>query len=114
MDDGWIKKLKPGDRVIFSSPAGDTVKKVETATPKGFIRVYGVLFDKSGFQRGGNTWSRAMLLEPTVERLREICYRNLARRLAHTDWSKLPHDVLVEVWEKLRTRLPEKENSLDE
>lgn len=63
------EQLKPGDYVFVSHRNVRTLKKVESITPKGFIRVAGTLYTKDGRQRGGDTWSRSNIYPASDEEI---------------------------------------------
>ena len=65
----WIKNLKVGDYVFVFWRGGRALKKVEKITPAGNIKVNGILFNDSGMERGGDTWSRSYLAEATQEEI---------------------------------------------
>lgn len=63
----WIKELKPGDPVIYEYHVEFAnneyrLAKVEKITPKGYVKVLGVLFDSYGRCRGDH---RSMILNPS-------------------------------------------------
>ena len=68
----WIEALKPGDNVIISSMYGARIGTVEKITPAGNIKAGGLLFNKSGREKGGDVWHSCKLNEATDESLREI------------------------------------------
>ena len=49
----WIENLKVGDYVFVSWRMGTSLRKVEAITPKGNIKVNGMIFNKNGSERGG-------------------------------------------------------------
>jgi hypothetical protein len=48
------------------------LKKVEKITPKGYIKVGGILFNKDGSERGGDVWNKYFISEATPERIKEF------------------------------------------
>ena len=64
----WIKNLKVGDEVIVTSNmCGEPrISKVEKITPKGFIKVDGLLFDDNGSQRT-SSWYKSYIIECSEE-----------------------------------------------
>lgn len=48
----WTENLKVGDYVFMSWRSGTSLRKVEKITPKGNIKVDGILFNKDGSERG--------------------------------------------------------------
>lgn len=61
----WIKNLKVGDKVFVCWRMGRALRTVEKITPKGNIRVNGILFNTDGSERGGDIWSKSFLAEAT-------------------------------------------------
>lgn len=55
----WIRELKPGDRVIIKTVRFCSVsyklRKVEKITPKGYIKIDGILFCADGMSRGNHS-----------------------------------------------------------
>ena len=68
----WIKNLKVGDYVFMSWRMGTSLRKVEKITPKGNIKVDGVLFNKDGSERGGDVWNKCYLSEATPEAIKSF------------------------------------------
>lgn len=68
----FIKELKAGDIVVVCSRTSRAVRKVEKITPSGLIKVNGILYNKNGCERGGDTWSRYYLAEATPELINQI------------------------------------------
>lgn len=68
----WIESLKVGDLVFVRCRHGQSLKKVEKITPKGYIKVGGTLFDKSGTERGGDIWNKEFLSEATPEKIKSF------------------------------------------
>ena len=61
----WLKYLMPGDRVILYHPMSVprySRTKVQTITPKGYIRVDGRLYRPETGEIRGDSWSR--ILDP--------------------------------------------------
>lgn len=68
----WIENLKVGDLVFVRYRLGQSLKKVEKITPKGYIKVGGTLFDKSGTECGGNIWNKEFISEATPEKIKSF------------------------------------------
>ena len=65
--------MKLGDKVILSNPwYRESIEIIEKITPKGSIRVKGMLFDERGYQKGGDTWSRYSIKIADDESIRKI------------------------------------------
>ena len=77
-DTTFLKELKQGDKVIYcvrdSTRYAEMIKEVEKITPKGFIKVNGILFNNSnGEPRGGNDyWCSCCIEKATPERIKAI------------------------------------------
>lgn len=67
-----FENLKAGDLVIVCSRSCQRVCKVEKITPSGLIKADGILFYKSGSERGGDTWNRCYLRVATPQLVQEI------------------------------------------
>lgn len=68
----WIENLKVGDLVFVNWRMGTSLRKVEKITPKGNIKVNGIMFNKNGFERGGDVWSKCYLSEATPEEIKSF------------------------------------------
>ena len=68
----WIENLKVGDFVFVSCRLGRSLKKVEKITPKGYIKVGGILFNKDGLERGGDIWNKYSISEATPEKIKSF------------------------------------------
>ena len=68
----WIENLKVGDYVFVSWRMGTSLRKVEKITPKGNIKVNGIIFNKNGSKRGGDVWDTCYLSEATPEAIKSF------------------------------------------
>ena len=68
----WIENLKVGDYVFVGWRMGTSLRKVEKITPKGNIKVNGIMFNKNGLERGGDVWDKCYLHEATPEAIKEF------------------------------------------
>lgn len=68
----WIENLKVGDYVFLSWRMGTSLRKVEKITPKGNIKVNGIMFNKNGSERGGDVWSKCYLHKATPEAIKSF------------------------------------------
>lgn len=88
IDREWLNSLKPGDEVIFCYNGynnSEAVAKVEKITPKGYIKVRGVLFTPRTGRPHGDY--RCMIYKPTEEikkRIYETAVIKKARLLLGT------------------------------
>ena len=72
MSGEWTKSLKVGDKVIVSTNLrGERVSIVQGITPKGYIRVDGMLFYPNGSQRT-SSWYFSRIEEYTEEKAEKI------------------------------------------
>lgn len=70
----WVKNLKVGDLVFVAGRWGKQLRKVENITKAGNIKVNGILFNSSGYERTRDVWNRVNLEEANEESITE--YRN--------------------------------------
>lgn len=68
----FIKNLKVGDIVIVENRYSQSVRKVDRITPAGNIVVCGVIYNKNGLERCGDTWNKNFLSEATPESINKI------------------------------------------
>ena len=68
----WIENLKVGDYVFVSWRMGKSLRKVEAITPKGNIKVNGMIFNKNGAERNSDVWSKCYLGEATPETMKSF------------------------------------------
>ena len=68
----WLENLKVGDYVFVSWSMGTSLRKVEKITPKGNIKVNGIILNKNGSERGGDVWSKCYLSEATPEAIKSF------------------------------------------
>lgn len=68
----WIKNLKVGDKVFVCWRMGRSLRTVEKITPKGNIKVNGILFNTDGSERGGDVWSKSFLAEATPDAIKSF------------------------------------------
>ena len=74
MSNEGVKNLKVGDLVFVVGRWGKQLRKVENITKAGNIKVNGILFNSSGYERTRDTWNRVNLEEANEESIKE--YRN--------------------------------------
>ena len=89
IDKEWLKQLKPGDEVVYYYSRGfgysENIRKVDKITPKGFIRVGGVLFNPdTGYARGDYGCSIYKPTEEIKKRIYETAVIKKARLLLGT------------------------------
>lgn len=71
--------LKAGDKVFVFYYTDKTLSVVERITPKGFVKVKGILYDRNGIQRGGSEWHKSRIEPATEEMLLEYTREELVR-----------------------------------
>lgn len=77
-----FKKLNVnvGDKVIVSSRfGGEKIGTIEKITPKGFIKVNGILFTDCGRERGGDAWSCSYIKPATLEQIEQLNQKKYRR-----------------------------------
>lgn len=87
--------VKKGDKVILYTFFGKSVEVVEKITPKGYIRVNGMLFNADGTQRTSDVWQRNSITEYSQELADEISKESTIRKAL-----KLAHDVSILSYEQ--------------
>lgn len=105
----WLGSLKPGDEVIVSSRHYEDIRLVERITPTGriVVNVGGMStreFNADGWQRGGDSYGRSHIVEPTQERRDKIEQRTLVERLGRVKWGELPLETLRTIIAALNAR----------
>lgn len=74
--------VEVGDKVIIHGLRGrKSIAVVEKITPKGFIRVSGVLYNTNGFIRGSDIWNIQYITKATVEEVYEVEHNNYRKRI---------------------------------
>lgn len=66
------KNFKVGDKVLLYNRHRRKITTVEKITPKGFIKVDGVLFNSNGTERGGDAYESYRIEPITDEREQEL------------------------------------------
>lgn len=65
--------VEVGDAVVVRSSWNNSyLSKVERITPKGAIRVNGILYDEYGREKGSNVWNRSHITKATEEDVKQI------------------------------------------
>lgn len=76
----WVKNLKVGDKVILTTQFKEPrVVEVEKITPKGFVKVEGMLFNENGCQRS-SSWYTSYIWEYTEEKEEELRKKAVVRQ----------------------------------
>ncbi len=100
---GWLRDLKPGDKVIVSrsdTHRTEVVRLVEKVTPTGRLTVGGMQFDARGYRKI-STW-HSDLLSPWTP-AGEDAIKRAHRRAANTNvlrnvrWHELSDEVLEQL-----------------
>ena len=73
------------------------IEVVERITPTGRIVTRSGTYERSGYKRGGDSWSRGYARIATEDDIAGIYRYGLVGRLRHFDWNKLSADDLKAV-----------------
>lgn len=71
--------LKAGDKVFVRYNGSTLLSCVEKVTPKGFVKVNGILYDYDGYQRGGDSWYKSRIELATEEMILEYTREEFVR-----------------------------------
>ncbi len=97
----WLKTLKPGDKVYFTSGSTNGIRRVERLTPTGRV----VLVGHSGQFINGthkiDSWNFEHINELTDEIEKEFRGRLRVKKIKAYDWTKSDHDTIVAVYKIL-------------
>lgn len=104
MNNEFLEKLKPGDKVIIERSFGRRkLATVERITKTMIITQESQRFNRrDGHTVGPKSYGSAWLLEPTQERLDEVEKFRLMAKLRSTDWEKYSLSELQEIDKILR------------
>ena len=79
-----LSNIKVGDKVIvYGGYGGETIKEVEKITPKGFIRVNGILYNQTGTQRSSDRWFFSRIEPVTEEKIEKLRRRDYVRKITN-------------------------------
>ena len=68
-----MEEFKVGSKVIVSSRNyNDKIRTVENITPKGMIKVDGILYNASGSERSSDVWNVGRIRLATDEMIKKI------------------------------------------
>lgn len=107
-DTEWLRSLKPGDEVIVVSRNGATysLHRVHRVMPSGRIVITtgsgSTEYNADGWRRGGDSWNRSYLAEPTPERREKAERRALLEQLRYVRWEELDTATLRAVADALK------------
>ena len=101
----WAKNLKAGDKVIVTTNLkGERISTVQGITPKGFIRVDGMLFYTNGSQRT-NSWYFSHIEEYTEEKAEQMRQKlvisNALSKMRNYNSNYLDYEMAVKILEIL-------------
>lgn len=93
--------FKVGDKVLLYNQYRRKITTVEKITPKGFVKVDGVLFNSNGTERGGNTYG-SYLIEPITgereqELRREFFISNTKKKLKEFDFNNITYEQACKI-----------------
>lgn len=75
-------EVKKGDKVFVYSHYREEVREVEDITPKGFIKVMGILFNpQTGRQRTNDPYNFLMIRPATPEELERFMKANFIKKV---------------------------------
>ncbi|OMF70492.1 hypothetical protein [Paenibacillus glucanolyticus] len=96
-NDEWLKTLKVGDEVTYSTRwHKDVITIIKKITPTGQIKTEDNKTFKKGYCRL-DTWDGCWL-NPVTDEVRErILHRSIYRKVADTDWAKVSVDKLKRI-----------------
>ena len=91
--------LKAGDKVFVSYYTDKTLSVVESVTPKGFVKVKGILYDRNGIQRGGSEWHKSHIKpasEEDIQKYAQECFINRTIYMMHKT-EKITYEQAVSI-----------------
>lgn len=96
-NDEWLKTLKVGDEVTYSTRwHKDVITKIKKITPTGQIKTKDNKTFKKGYCRM-DSWDGCWL-KPVTDEVRErILLRSIYGKVANTDWAKVSVDKLKRI-----------------
>lgn len=93
--------LKAGDKVLLYNQYRRKITTVEKITPKGFIKVDGILFNSNGAERGGSIYGSYHIEPVTDEReqelRREFFVNNTKKRLKEFDFNNITYEQACKI-----------------
>lgn len=104
-------EVKKGDKVFVCSRYRTVVREVEDITPKGFIKVMGILFNpQTGRERTGDTYNFRMIRPATPEELERLKFIQKVCKLMKDDNYTINH-MTYDKAVRILNILEEKENN---
>ena len=93
------ESIKVGDLIFVHGGFGKCLSGIDKITPKGFIRVGEVLYDKHGYQKGGDIWHKTSLsiaAPDEVKKYREALFvRDVRVKLAKLTANDISYEMAV-------------------
>ena len=87
--------FKVGDKVLLYNRYRRKITTVEKITPKGFVKVDGILFNSNGAERGGSTYESYRIEPITNEREQELKQEffisNTKKKLKEFDFNNITY-----------------------
>lgn len=90
-----------GDKVLLYNQYRRKITTVKKITPKGFIKVDGILFNSNGAERGGDIY-RSYRIEPITdereqELRREFFISNTKKKLKEFDFNNITYEQACKI-----------------
>lgn len=97
----WIKNLKVGDKVIVTTNLrGERISTVQGITPKGFVKVDGMLFHQDGSQRT-TSWYYSRIEEYSEEKAEQMRQQRIIDeafgRMRCCNKNKIDYEMAVKI-----------------
>ena len=93
--------FKVGDKVLLSNQHLHKITTVEKITPKGFIKVDGILFNPNGIERGGDAYGSYHIDPITDEREQELrkefFVNNTKKKLKKFDFNNTTYEQACKI-----------------
>ncbi len=93
--------FKEGDKVLLYNQYRRKITTVEKITPKGFVKVDGVLFNSNGTERGGNIYGLCRIEPITDEREQELrkefFVSNTKKKLKEFDFNNITYEQACKI-----------------
>jgi hypothetical protein len=93
--------FKEGDKVLLYNQYRRKITTVEKITPKGFVKVDGILFNSNGTERGGDIYGLYHIEPITDEReqelRREFLISNTKKRLKEFNFSNITYEQACKI-----------------
>lgn len=99
---GWLRELKAGDKVFISSRYRSAIKTIDKITLTGRIAIGNTKYDSTGYEIGGDTWSRESLSEWNQEEeddlLQKIKFEKMCNKLSDVKWHECDYNLVEKAY----------------